>query len=379
MGVDVDLLVVGDGPAGLALASACNRVGVDVAVVGPCAAWTPTYGTWVTPRLGEFVDVIGWQGELSAWGNRRHVLAVPYGIFDNALLREQLLDGLDVRAGRVTGVIHRVDHSVATLADGHQVTARLVVDATGPSSSLLALPASNDAVPQQTAYGLVVDELPAEVEPTLMDWRPTGLEGAATFLYVVGLPDGRWLLEETALAQSPPLSFDDLRQRLAARLGTDLTDESHRVEHVSIAMAPGAPPSGGAVVPFGAAARWVHPATGYSVADSLAAAPRVAMSLATALRHGETGSALAATMWRSVWPTQQRATRRLHDHGLDALLALGSDVGPFFDAFFDLPVADWLGYLRIDAPPAVVSATMWRLFRSAPWSVRGRLAVPRLA
>jgi lycopene beta-cyclase len=372
VGADVDLLVVGDGPAGLALAAACTRVGVDVAVVGPGAPWTPTYGTWVTPRLGEYVDALGWQGEVAAWGNRRHVLQVPYGVFDNELLRRHLLDGVDVRTGRVAGVIHRVDHSVATLDDGGTVTARLVMDATGPDSA-------GGTVPMQTAYGLVVDELPPGVEPTLMDWRPTGLVGAATFLYVVGLPDGRWLLEETALARMPPVSFDDLRQRLAERLGVDLTDTAQRVEHVTIPMATGAPSAGAAIVPFGAAARWVHPGTGYSIADSLAAAPRVAISLATALRRDEVGAALADSMWRAVWPAPQRATRRLHDHGLHALLGLDADVGTFFDAFFDLPVADWLGYLRIDAPPSVISATMWRLFRSVPWSVRGRLAAPRLA
>ena len=42
--------------------------------------------------------------------------------------------------------------------------------------------------------------------------------------------------------------------------------------------------------------------------------------------------------------------------------------------FFQLPVEDWSTYLQADANPAAVSRVMTRLFRSAPWALRRRLA-----
>src|SRR6185312_2215713 len=41
-----DLAVIGDGPAGLALAAAARATGLGVVVVGDGAPWTATYGTW---------------------------------------------------------------------------------------------------------------------------------------------------------------------------------------------------------------------------------------------------------------------------------------------------------------------------------------------
>ena len=38
--------MVGDDPAGLALAAACRRPGLAVAVVGSGGPWSATYGMW---------------------------------------------------------------------------------------------------------------------------------------------------------------------------------------------------------------------------------------------------------------------------------------------------------------------------------------------
>lgn len=379
--LDHSVIVVGDGPAGLALGAAFARAGVDAIVVGEGGPWQATYSTWVTPRLGPSAEVLAWQGPVAAWGARRHELAVPYGVFDNDRLQDLLRTAAVHRRGRVVSVVHRLSADEAsaevTLADGEVLRAALVVDASGPAARFSAAPGAAPGVPVQTAYGLVLDHLPDGLEPTLMDWRPPTSSPDATFLYVVGLGGGRWLVEETSLARSPAMPVDDLRARLAERLGADLTGRAERVEQVVIPMIPGAPPGGSAVVPFGAAARGVHPATGYSVADSLVAAPRVAAAVATALGHGHRGARLEAAAWRAVWPRRLRVTRRLHDYGAGVLLALGPDVGVFFDAFFDLPSGDWLRYLRTDTSPGEVSATMWRVFAAAPWSVRRRLVTGR--
>jgi lycopene beta-cyclase len=122
-------------------------------------------------------------------------------------------------------------------------------------------------------------------------------------------------------------------------------------------------------VRFGAAAGYVHPSTGFSVAATLRAAPRVAAAIAATAGRPE---AVAA----AVWPPSMRTSRRLHRYGLDVLLRLDAgQLAAFFDAFFELPVARWAPYLRVDASPAQVTLTMAALLRRAPRSVRRRLVV----
>ncbi|MEY4229585.1 MAG: putative lycopene beta-cyclase, partial [Actinomycetota bacterium] len=124
----------------------------------------------------------------------------------------------------------------------------------------------------------------------------------------------------------------------------------------------------------GAAAGYVHPATGYSVASSLRAAPRVAAGIAAALTIDDPGRR-ALTAWNAVWPAEQRRARALHDYGLAALLRLpAADVQSFFDAFFALPVELWSAYLRVDTAATTVSRVMTAVFSSVPWRVRRRLA-----
>ena len=112
------------------------------------------------------------------------------------------------------------------------------------------------------------------------------------------------------------------------------------------------------------------PATGYSVGASLAAAPRVARSIAD-----------DADVHDAVWPLAARRARSLHDYGLDVLCWLDPrSTAAFFDAFFRLPVDRWSPYLRIDTTPKDVMRVMRGVFAEAPWSVRRRLATgdPRL-
>ncbi|MEZ5248041.1 MAG: lycopene cyclase family protein [Ilumatobacteraceae bacterium] len=86
--------------------------------------------------------------------------------------------------------------------------------------------------------------------------RGAGKRSAAepTFVYLVQLEAGRWLVEETSLARRSPMPIDELRARLATRLGADLTGRAEHVEHVSIPMRPGVPSRLQPTVGFGAAA-----------------------------------------------------------------------------------------------------------------------------
>jgi lycopene beta-cyclase len=184
------------------------------------------------------------------------------------------------------------------------------------------------------------------------------------------------LVEETSLAARPPADLREMRDRLTARVGPDLTDQAVHVEHVHIPVGVPVPRPTGAVVPFGAAAGYVHPATGYSVAASLRAAPRVADAISAGLTQGLSPDGLAALVWAAVWPSEQRRTRALQDFGLAALLRLDApDTATFFDAFFDCPVEDWAPYMRVDAEPADVMRVMRRVFAAVPWRVRRALAL----
>ena len=137
-GPALDVAVVGDGPAGLALAAACARHGLAVAVVGEGRPWTATYGMWVddvpdlpTACFGHVSPAVVVQGR------RRHVVERPYGVVDDERLRGHLAGDLDLRVGRATRVQHFTWGS-RIVADGGDVDARLVVDASGRAGLAVA-------------------------------------------------------------------------------------------------------------------------------------------------------------------------------------------------------------------------------------------------
>ena len=261
-------------------------------------------------------------------------------------------------------------------AGGDTISACVVVDASGSIPVLLAT--SRRAVPLQTAYGIVVDGRPAGLageHAVLMDWTAApGYEARTpTFLYAIPLPHGRWLLEETSLARRDGVPMEELRARLVARLGADVVARAEQVEEVMIPMVGGVPDRSQSVVGFGAAGRFLHPATGYSVATSLRRAGVVAAAIAGAIEQPVLDR--AAAVWQATWPRPMRQVRAIHDYGLRTLLRLSAqDVGSFFDAFFELPDASWRSYLEIECPPATARRVMTGVFRAVDWRVRRRLA-----
>jgi lycopene beta-cyclase len=264
---------------------------------------------------------------------------------------------------------------VVQRADGaSRLAARLVVDASGATPVLARLGSARTVASYQTAYGAVVDAPPTGYDVdtvALMDFRPPGDDTRSTFCYVVPVADG-WLVEETSLAARPAVDLAVLEARLQRRVGADLVASATRVERVSITMGLPLPSRAQHVVAFGAAASYVHPATGYSITASLRAAPRVAAAIAQAPIGAPVDP---RPVWNAVWPAEQRRVRALHDYGLAALLRLQpGGVREFFDAFFSLPVERWSPYLRIDATVAEVVAVMRAVFNSVSWPVRRRLA-----
>ncbi|WP_324192749.1 lycopene cyclase family protein [Nocardia transvalensis] len=351
-----DLVVCGLGPAGRALAHRALAHGMSVTVVDPHPGrrWTATYAGWAD-ELPSWVapQALAATVRVSAWGTRRVEIDRDYVVFDTAALQDSLdIDGARVITDRGVAFGREPDGAKharwVRLSPGELVTATRVIDARGiPRSPARA---------EQTAYGIVVPRDRWD-EPLFMDWRPDNGVGPTeprSFLYAIPLGDNRFLLEETCLAGRPALSGKTLRERLHARLrsrGVEL-DGDERVEHVRFPVEGGRP----GATRFGAAGGMLHPATGYSVTATLAAADAYA-----------TGHSLHIA--------RARAVHLLRSAGLRALLALPPDELPaFFDAFFALPPQHQRAYLsgRTDLPGT--AAAMAALFTALPWRLRRILA-----
>ncbi len=324
-----------------------------------------TYSVWLdeVPRLPASVFA-STTGRVVVWGERRHEFDRAYGVLDNARLRSHLLDGVEVERVEVTSVAG----GVVRFAGG-SVAADLIIDATG--AGVFSDPSRPTvAKAYQSAYGVMIDAIPdgAHIEPgavTMMDFRPTESGGPTTFLYVVPTARG-WLVEETELAARSPAPPALLRRRLVSRLGIDVVERAEaagRTESVSIAMGGALPRFDRDVVPYGAAAGYVHPVTGYSITTSFGAADRVATAIVSG---GDVGAA--------IWPEAARRSRALHDYGLDALVRLTpAQTRRFFDTFFDQPMDRWPAYLRTDTAPRDVAQVMRGVFGGVDWSTRTKL------
>jgi len=384
-----DVLIVGAGPAGRALALEFARLQHSVVIFDPQpdAQWKSTYGTWIDD-LGNRSDAAALQGcfrrmwpQVRVVGKIERQLERPYGIFDNALLQKYLShDAITMRRGEVIQVDRGSDDElVVQLSTNERIGAKVVFDCGGTQSSLLKR-INRHVGGFQSAYGIFTESIGA-VEAgsfTLMDWStPKGASSTpATFLYSFDLGDGTALVEETSLVEREPVSDSVLRQRLERRLGRDFAQAAQEVEHVRIAMGGSLPLRTGYVIGFGAAAGFVHPVTGYSVAASLRAAPRVANAVSHAINAHSSLQDIARVGWSAVWPTSFLRTRLLHDFGLVALSRLSTaDIQLFFDQFFSLPKSHWSGYLRIDTPSRVIAKQMSRLFVNVPWRIKLKLVL----
>ncbi|CAN3131669.1 lycopene cyclase family protein [Mycobacterium sp. smrl_JER01] len=382
----MDVLVVGGGPAGMALAGACGRLGLDTGLLDPAPdrPWLATYGLWSRELPADLPDsVVAARAAGRAIARTEHLLGWEYAVLDVPAFRAHLagrLSGVHVHTGRAVGSPER---GMVSLADGSQLRASVVVDAGGRWRPLDRT-ASHGTPAEQTAFGLILDEdraapLVAPGDALFMDWRADhGEAGWPTFLYGVPLGGGRVLLEETSLARRPGLALSTLRRRLHARLARrgvvppeDARSEkvSFRVDHPRHA--------GRDVLGFGAAAPLIHPATGFSVAASLQLAPLVAEALAAHL-PSDPDSALSAAQ-QTVWPRTAQAIHRFRRIGLEALLRMPPpEVPDFFEQFFSLPDAHKWTYLTARDDVGGTAAAMSCLFRHSGNRLRRRLVLPAL-
>ena len=361
--------MLGGGPGGRALAAECSRFGLDTALVDPRPdrAWRATYAAW-SDELPSGAPVAAAAPKTRAIALGTHDLDRWYAVLDNERLRA-LPPEVRVIEGKVVETAHGPLGSIVRLADGRRLACGLAVDATGAPPGVERV--------EQTAVGVVVPaaEAGALVQPgeaVFMDWRqPPGAGGPPTFLYAVPLPGGRVLLEETSLARRPGLPAAELRQRLHARLAAHGIAPSTDEEVVRFPVDVPRPRR----LAFGAAAGLGHPATGYSVATSLALAPEVAAAIADELPGGPRSARMAAR--HVIWSPAAVVVHGLRRHGLRALLALPPDQVPeFFDLFFGLPAELRRAYLSGRDDVAGTTRAMAALFHAAPWRLRHRFALP---
>lgn len=365
-----DLLVLGAGPSGLAIAHAALAQGLKVAVLAPepkrpwdkmlCAwhdelpAGTPVLNTWARATV-----------HLNEPEARR--IERAYSLLDNAALQALLSSGLELINGRAEKVEHTELYSQV-----NALRARVIVDASGHQPALLQTPGAAP-VGWQTAFGATLHGrhgLPLD-EAVFMDWRDAAgaddSRATPTFLYALPLGPERLFVEETSLIAGQAPSMAHLWSSLLARLdGLGLKGELDGEERCLFPMGV-ALPTVQRVVPFGAAAGMVHPATGYSVARSL----RSAGTLVEAYDSSLAPASASARMWAALWPGCARRARSMHMMGARILAGLDTQqTRAFFGAFFDLPVPVWSRYLDSESSPVW---PMLKLFGSAEAPVRRQL------
>lgn len=390
-----DALVVGRGPAGLAIAAELASRGSRVASLAPQAddagdGWPAEYGAWAdeleeiggvpTERVWPLTEVVLPDGAA-------RVLERAYARVEKRALRQRLLDRC--QAGGVvwrTGAAVAAEHdAVATRVrcETGEIVARVVVDASGHRPAMVQRPM--DPPPAfQTAFGLTLRSgalANAEDRATLMDWRgPHAAEHAAgppSFLYAMPLGGERCFVEETVLAARPAIPPDALEPRLRGRLSGMGIDAGEIVsqERVWIPMGGALPNARQRVVGFGGAAGMVHPTTGYLLARVLRDAPPLAAALTAELgREGGSPAGAASAAWETLWSPDRRRRHALFCFGLEVLLGLDrEEVGEFFATFFELPEADWRGYLDDRLTARRLAAVMGRFYLRAPPRLRSTL------
>ncbi len=408
-----DVLVIGAGPAALAIAAALVAEGLAVeglAAADPEAPWLNTYGIWgpeadaqgLGPLLGHrWSDTRShFEAALPAAapehgaeppGSVNH--GVDYGLFDTARLQRHWLErcragGMRWHRGLAASVQHGDFHSTVRTQAGLELSARLVVDASGHQPVFVQRP-EGGPVAAQAAYGVVGTFSAPPVQPgqfVLMDYRSDHLTPQErleppTFLYAMDLGGGVFFAEETSLALAPPVPYATLKDRLLRRLahrGVQVLEVQHE-EFCLFPMTLPLPDLTQQVVGFGGAASMVHPASGYMVGSLLRRAPDLAAAIAAGLgTPGLDSASVARGAWAALWPLELRRRHALYRFGLEKLMRFPeARLRAFFANFFAMPTAQWYGFLTNTLPLPQLIVAMLRLFATAPWDVRWGLLEPR--
>ncbi|GFP92268.1 capsanthin/capsorubin synthase chromoplast [Phtheirospermum japonicum] len=368
-----DVIVIGAGPAGLRLADQVSKHGIKVCCLdpSPLSMWPNNYGVWVDEfeslGLEDCFDKTWPLTTIHINDQKTKYLDRAYGRVNRKEFKLKLLSDCvanDVRfhKAKVWKVEHGEFESSIACDDGTELKASLIVDASGFTSSFVEYDKPRNPG-YQIAHGILaeVDSHPFDLDKmVLMDWRDSHLGNEPylrasnsklpTFLYVMPFDSNLVFLEETSLVSRPVLSYTEIKDRMVARL-RHLGIRVRAViedEKCLIPMGGPLPRIPQSLMAIGGNSGIVHPATGYTVARTMALAPVVAETMAECL--GSTrmirGAQLHHRVWNGLWPLERRCERDFYNFGMETLLRLDLEgVRSFFEAFFELDPHYWQGFL----------------------------------
>ncbi|GBG71583.1 hypothetical protein CBR_g8999 [Chara braunii] len=336
--VALDLLVVGSGPAGLAVAQLVSSCGLRVCCVDPSpkAIWPNNYGVWVDEfEAMDLLDCLDhtWPRAvvyLDDGPNHVKNLSRPYGRVNRVRLKSKMMEkciqnGVTFYKDKVESVEHDDEGSTVVCRNGVQIRSKVVLDATGHSRRLVKYDEPFDPG-YQAAYGILaeVDRHPFDVDAMLfMDWRDSHLardpsmrrrnKQLPTFLYAMPFSDNRIFL---ALKVAFPRIRNDVRSRIYLWQHDKycqgmmpiavLTNRKAILSSLYVVYRYCLIPMGGVlpsipqrVLGIGGTAGMVHPSTGYMIARTLAAAPDLAQAIIALLAPEKAGRLLSSSAYLS--------------------------------------------------------------------------------
>eukprot|EP00236_Picocystis_salinarum_P000758 CAMPEP_0183829082 /NCGR_PEP_ID=MMETSP0807_2-20130328/3124_1 /TAXON_ID=88271 /ORGANISM="Picocystis salinarum, Strain CCMP1897" /LENGTH=513 /DNA_ID=CAMNT_0026074289 /DNA_START=91 /DNA_END=1632 /DNA_ORIENTATION=+ len=390
-----EVTVVGAGPAGLGVAARLAGFGAKVAVVAPALQkpWPNNYGVWIDEframGLEDCVDHV-WEEavvQLNTGSEHTRQLKRPYGRVDRKklktkLMRECIDNGVQFLEEKVNGVEHRQGTSYLDIEGHGELPSSIVVDATGHFRKLVEFDAEFNPG-YQGAYGILVEveSHPFDINKMLfMDWRDDyavdknikqRCQDLPTFLYAMPFSETYIFLEETSLVARPAAPFDDLKERLEARMKHLGIKVKHieEEEYCLIPMGGVLPKFPQRVIGVGGTAGMVHPSTGYMISRVLGAVPSISDAIMDQLtlfgkqKSGNGNGSIPSEglmracsevqaevacgqIWHVVWPSERLYQREFFCFGMDVLLRLDlQQTREFFDAFFGLSAYNWQGFL----------------------------------
>ncbi|KAL7593496.1 lycopene epsilon cyclase, chloroplastic [Lactuca sativa] len=402
----LDLVVIGCGPAGLALAAESAKLGLNVGLIGPDLPFTNNYGVWQDEFIGLGLEGCiehSWKDTLVYLDDDADPIRIgrAYGRVHRDLLHEELLrrcveSGVSYLSSKVERITEAPNgYSLIECEGNITIPCRLATVASGAASGkFLEYELGGPRVCVQTAYGIEVEVENNPYDPDLMvfmDYRdfskhkPESLEAKyPTFLYVMAMSPTKIFFEETCLASREAMPFNLLKSKLMSRLkamGIRIT-RTYEEEWSYIPVGGSLPNTEQKNLAFGAAASMVHPATGYSVVRSLSEAPNYAAVIAKILRQDQSKEMISLgkytniskQAWETLWPLERKRQRAFFLFGLSHIVLMDLEgTRTFFRTFFRLPKWMWWGFLGSSLSSTDLIIFALYMFVIAPHSLRMEL------